>query len=269
MSRPWKRTPLDHPWRSAVVTGASSGIGESFADALARAGVDVVLVARRAERLEALAARLRERDVIVEVLPADLSTTAGRAAVAARLEDDERPIDLLVNCAGLGAATPFHEGDPERYREILEVNVDAVVELSRAVLPSMLHAGRGWILNVSSLGGLAPGPGFAVYSATKAFVCSFSESLHEEYRRRGVVVTAVCPGATRTEFGEGSGADGQDLPGLLWQDPADVVTEGLAALAAGHALRVTGLPNRVAAGVTALVPRIVRRRIAGKVTDQL
>lgn len=261
--------PLVHPWRSAVVTGASSGIGEAFAVALADAGVDVVLVARRVERLESLADRLRAKDVIVEVLAADLASVDGRATVATRLTDDERPIDLLVNCAGLGAATKFHEGDPERYRQIIDVNIDAVVELSQAVLPSMVAAGRGWILNVSSLGGLAPGPGFAVYSATKAFVCSFSESLHEEYRRTGVVVTAVCPGATRTEFGEGSGADGDDLPSLLWQDADEVVAEGLAAVAAGHALRVTGWPNRVAAGATALMPRIARRRIAGKVTDQL
>ena len=259
----------EHPWRAAVVTGASSGIGESFARSLAAGGVDVVLVARRVERLDALADELRSLDVIVEVLAADLSTAAGRADVATRLRAADRPIDLLVNCAGLGAATRFDEGDAERYRQIIEVNVDAVVELSHAVLPSMLHAGRGWILNVSSLGGLAPGPGFAVYSATKAFVCSFSESLHEEYRRTGVVVTAVCPGATRTEFGEGSGADDQDLPALLWQQPDDVVAEGLSALAAGRALRVTGWPNRLAAGATALVPRAARRRIAGKVTDQL
>ncbi len=260
---------MEHPWRSAVVTGASSGIGEAFARSLADAGVDVVLVARRVDRLDALADRLRAKDVIVEVLAADLASVDGRATVADRLSDDERPIDLLVNCAGLGAATKFHEGDPDRYRQIIDVNVDAVVELSHAVLPSMVRTGRGWILNVSSLGGLAPGPGFAVYSATKAFVCSFSESLHEEYRGTGVVVTAVCPGATRTEFGEGSGADGDDLPSLLWQEPEEVVAEGLAAVAAGHALRVTGWPNRLAAGATSLLPRIVRRRIAGKVTDTL
>lgn len=260
---------MQHPWRSAVVTGASSGIGEAFARSLADAGVDVVLVARRVDRLDALADSLREKDVIVEVLAADLASVDGRAIVADRLSDGDRPIDLLVNCAGLGAATKFHEGDPDRYRQIIDVNVDAVVELSHAVLPSMVRTGRGWILNVSSLGGLAPGPGFAVYSATKAFVCSFSESLHEEYRGTGVVVTAVCPGATRTEFGEGSGADSDDLPSLLWQEPEEVVAEGLAAVAAGHALRVTGWPNRLAAGATALLPRIARRRIAGKVTDTL
>lgn len=261
-------TQVSHPWRSALVTGASSGIGEAFVRELAAAGVDLVLVARRIDRLDALAASLGD-GVDVEVIGADLSSAAGRAVVVERLSDRERPIDLLVNNAGLGAATPFHEGDPDRYREIVEVNVDAVVELAHAVLPSMLDRRRGWILNVSSLGGLAPGPGFAVYSATKAFVTSFSESLHEEYRKRGVVSTCVCPGATRTEFGEISGSDGGDVPDLLWQDAADVAREGLAACAAGRAVRVTGWPNRLAAGANALVPRIVRRRVAGMVTDQL
>ncbi len=256
-------------WRSALVTGASSGIGEQFARQIAAAGVDVVLVARRVDRLDALARELRELDVVVEVLPADLSTPAGRAAVAARLADPERPIDLLVNNAGLGVATAFAEGDADRYREIIDINIVAVVELTHAVLPTMLANGRGWVLNVSSLGGLAPGPGFAVYSATKAFVCSFSESLHEECRRRDVVVTAVCPGATRTEFGAISGADDSGLPPMLWQEPGVVVAEALGAAAAGRALRVTGWPNRLTAGLTAMLPRIVRRRLAGMVTDQL
>lgn len=257
------------PWRSALVTGASSGIGEQFATQLAAAGVDVVLVARRVERLDTLARELRALDVVVEVLPADLSTPTGRAAVSSRLADPERPIDLLVNNAGLGAATAFAEGDPDRYREIVDVNIVAVVELTHAVLPAMLANGRGWVINVSSLGGLAPGPGFAVYSATKAFVCSFSESLHEECRNRHVVVTAVCPGATRTEFGETSGADGGGLPPMLWQGPDAVVVDALAAATAGRALRVTGLPNRAAAVLTAMSPRFVRRRVAGMVTDKL
>lgn len=215
---------MEHPWTTALVTGASSGIGAAFARALAEAGVAVVVVARRTDRLDALAAELTG----IEVLAADLATPAGREVVARRLTDPDRPIDLLVNNAGLGAATPFADGDVERYREIVAVNVDAVVELSHAAVGPMLHRGRGWIVNVSSLGGHAPGPGFAVYSATKAFVTSFSESLHEE-----------------------------------------VVAEGLAAAAAGRAVRVTGWPNRATAVVTALMPRIARRRLAAMVTDRL
>lgn len=215
-----------------------------FADHFGPTDVAVVVVARRTDRLDALAAELRSRAPHappLEVLGADLATPAGRDVVARRLADPERPIELLVNNAGLGAATAFAEGDPDRYREMLAVNVEAVVELSHAALGPMLDRGRGWIVNVSSLGGHAPGPGFAVYSATKAFVTSFSESVHEECRRKGVVVTAVCPGATRTEFGEVSGARNDDLPGMLLQTPE----------------------------ATALMPRIARRRLAARVTDRL
>ena len=261
---------LVQPWKSALVTGASSGIGEAFARLIADGGAtSIVLVARRVDRLETLATALQRPGLTVEVLEADLADAAGRAVVAKRLADDAEPIELLVNCAGLGAATGFADGDADRYREIVDVNINAVVELSHAAIAPMLARHRGWILNVSSLGGHAPGPGFAVYSATKAFVTSFSESLHEEYRKAGVVTTAVCPGATRTEFGETSGADGDDLPSLLWQQPIEVAEEGLRATAAGRAVRVTGWPNRVAAGLTSAMPRIARRRIAGMVTDQL
>lgn len=260
---------VSHPWSTALVTGASSGIGEAFCRLLSDGNTDLVLVARRVDRLEELASTLRARGVAVEVLAADLSSTAGREAVAARLSDPDAPVDLLVNCAGLGAATAFRDGDLARYREVIDVNVCAVVELSHAAVQGMGRRGRGWIINVSSLGGHAPGPGFAVYSATKAFVTSFTESLHEEFRGTGVMATAVCPGATITEFGEISGANGDDLPGLLWQEPIDVAHEGLVAAAAGKAVRVTGWPNRVAAGASALLPRAARRRLAGLVTDRL
>ena len=260
---------MEHPWSTALVTGASSGIGEAFAELLAEGSVDVVLVARRADRLEELAAILRSHGGNVEVLVADLGETEGRDRVAERLADRERTIDLLVNCAGIGAATGFGDGDLERYHQIIDVNIGAVVDLAHAAIGPMAKRRRGWIINVSSLGGHAPGPGFAVYSATKAFVTSLSESLHEEYRTTGVVITAVCPGATRTEFGADTGAIDQDLPSLLWQEASEVAQEGLQAAAAGRAVRVTGWPNRLAANFTALVPRIVRRRMAGLVTSKL
>jgi uncharacterized protein len=256
------------PWRSALVTGASSGIGTAIARQLAGAGVSLVLVARRVDRLDQLAAELRPT-VEVEVLAADLADADDRIRVAARVADLDRPIDLLVNCAGLGAAGTFADGDLEDYRQMLAVNVEALVELSHAAVGPMRERGRGWIVNMSSLGGHAPGPRFAVYSATKAFVTSFSEALHEELRRSGVVVTAICPGATRTEFGEVSGADSGDLPDFLWQEADDVAAETLAAAAAGKAVRVTGWPNRLAAGFTAVLPRAANRRIAARVADQL
>lgn len=260
---------MQQPWSTALVTGASSGIGAAFAAQLSEAGVDMVLVARRGDLLEQLATTLVQHGSRIEVLVADLAQPAGRALVADRLADLERPIDLLVNCAGLGLSSAFPDGDPERYRQMIEVNVTAVVELTRAATGPMRDRRRGWVLNVSSLGGHAPGPGVAVYSATKAFVTSLSESIHEELRASGVVVTAVCPGATRTGFGEVSGTNGDDLPGILWQSAEQVAIEGLTAVAAGKAVRVTGVPNRVAAGLTAVLPRAAVRRISGMVTDRL
>ncbi len=260
---------MDHPWTSALVTGASSGIGEAFARALGAAGVDVVLVARREDRLGRLAEALRSPTTTVELLAADLTGSGGRAQVAERLADPDRPIDLLVNCAGIGASGPFADGELDRYREIVDLNIEAVVELTHAAIGPMVERRRGWILNVSSLGGHAPGPNFAVYSASKAFVTSFSESLHEEVRRAGVVVTAVCPGATRTEFGQDTGADASDMPDLLWQDADEVAAEGLAATAAGKAVRVTGGINRLSAALTTVLPRSANRRLSALVTDRL
>lgn len=261
---------MNHPWSSALVTGASSGIGEALARQLGAAGVDVVLVARRAERLDELATTLRSAHGIqAETLTADLTDRVGLDAVAVRLGDVDRPIDLLVNCAGAGASGPFVDGDLDTYRQVLALNVNAVVELTHAALGPMRARRSGWIMNISSLGGHAPGPNFAVYSATKAFVTSFSESLHEEGRRFGVVVTAVCPGATTTEFGELAGSAGEDLPRVLLQSADEVAAEALAATARGRAVRVTGIVNRVSAAFTTVMPRAANRKISAMVTERL
>jgi len=175
----------------------------------------------------------------------------------------------LVNCAGTGASGPFVDGDLERYRQVIDLNITALVELSHAALGPMTTRRRGWVINISSLGGHAPGPGFAVYSASKAFVTSFSESLHEEVRRAGVVVTAICPGATHTEFGEVSGVDDSGLPAMLWQEADEVAAEALAAAAAGKAVRVTGTINRISAALTTVLPRSANRRLSALVTDRL
>ena len=244
---------MEHPWRSALVTGASSGIGAAIARQLGAAGVPLVLVARRTERLEALASELSDPGEVV----------------AADLTDPDRPVDLLVNCAGVGASGPFAEGDFDAYRQVIDLNVTALVELSHAAVTPMRERERGWIMNISSLGGHAPGPGFAVYSATKAFVTSFSESLHEELNSSHVVVTAICPGATHTEFGETGGATGDDLPGFLWQSADQVATEALVATASGKTVRVTGMANRVSAAITTVLPRTANRKIAALVADRL
>jgi len=266
---------MEHPWSSAMVTGASSGIGDAFARTLGQDGVDVVLVARRADRLTRLADELRAATSVarptgpeVEVLAADLTVATDLATVAERLTDPARPVDLLINCAGLGSSGPFIDGDLDRYRQVVALNIEALVELSHAALGPMVERRRGWVVNISSLGGHAPGPGFAVYSASKAFVTSFSESLHEEVRRSGVVVTAVCPGATHTEFGDGP-SDDANVPDLLWQEPDEVAAEGLAAAASGRAVRVTGRINRVSAALTTVLPRSANRRLSALVTDRL
>ena len=252
---------MRHPWSSALVTGASRGIGAAIARELGGAGVPVVAVARRAERLDDLAGAVPG----LEPLAADLTDADDLVRVA----DRARGVDLLVNCAGLGAQGPFADGDLGTYRQVLGLNVDAVVELTHAALGAMVTRRRGWVCNVSSMGGHAPGPMFAVYSATKAFVTSFSESLHEEVRHRGVVVTAVCPGATRTEFGAAAGADDGDLPDLLWQTPEQVAAEALAATARGRAVRVTGTVNRVSSAVTTVLPRYANRKLSALVTSRL
>lgn len=185
-----------YPFGSALVTGASSGIGEAMARLLADAGVPQVIVARRTERLDALAAQYAG----IEVLTADLVTDAGVQLVATRIASTRQPIDLVVNNAGFGTSGPFHETDPDRMVDEIAVNVRALTRLSRAALGAMVPRGNGYLLNVSSVASFQPAPLLAVYAATKAYVTNLTESLHEEVRGTGVRVTALCPGLTRTEF---------------------------------------------------------------------
>jgi len=251
------------PFQSALVTGASSGIGEVMAGMLADAGVSVVAVARRADRLAALA----ERHPGVEVLVADLSTDAGQAAVVDRVVDDARPVELVVNNAGFGTSGAFHELDPERLAEEIEVNVAALTRLSRAALSVMLPRGRGWLLNVSSIASFQPAPHLAVYAATKAYVTSLTESLHEEARGSGVHVTALCPGLTRTEFQSVSNTEhyNRDRPSLAWTSVDDVARTGLADVVANKALSVPGAQYKVISALSNVTPRWIRRRASAQV----
>ena len=170
-----------YPFTSALVTGASSGIGEELTRQLTAAGVPVVVVARREDRLLALADELPG----VEVLVADLNGRRGQDAVCARIGDVDRPIDLVVNNAGFGTSGPFHETDPDRLDEEVGLNVGALTRLSHAALATMVPRRRGWLLNVASVAAYQPGPHLAVYAATKAYVLSLSESLHEEVKGDG------------------------------------------------------------------------------------
>jgi uncharacterized protein len=255
---------VDQPWNSALVTGASSGIGEALARRLAGAGVPTVVVARRRDRLDALAAAFPG----VEVLAADLTTDDGIASVVARLEDPERPIDLLVNNAGFGTSGAFHQLDPARSRDEILLNVVALTRLSQAALPGMVGRGRGWVLNVSSVASFQAAPNLAVYAATKAYVTSLSEATHEELRSTGVKVTALCPGLTRTEFQEVSGGEGltEKLPDFAWMTADEVAETGLRDAAKGVVVSVPGLANKAMVSTSSLLPRMLTRRIAGLVT---
>jgi len=250
-------------YRSALVTGASSGIGASCARLLAAGGTDLVVVARRRDRLDDVAARLAdEHKVNVEVLAADLTDPLACAAVEARLADSARPVELLVNNAGFGAAGLFAGLPVRRAESQIKLNVVALVRLAHAVLPVMLERGHGGILNVSSMAGFVLSPGSATYAATKAFVTSFSESLHAEVRGRGVHVTALCPGFTRTEFHAASDAAGSGISGFAWLDSDDVARAGLRGVAAGRALCIPGAQYKAAAQLARIAPRALVRGAA-------
>jgi short-subunit dehydrogenase len=253
-------------WPVALVTGASSGIGRAIAVQLAAAGSDLIIVARRKDRLDALAEELRARHgVDVEVLVADVTVPAQLANVEDRLRAGEPPVDLLVNNAGAGGQGPFAEIDLDRHDTLVRLNVLAPVRLTHAALDRMLPRGRGGVLNVSSIAGLQPLPNVATYAATKAYLSSFSHALHEEVRHRGVSVTVLLPGFTRTEFHEAGGINRTVVPGLAWMSSEAVARGGLRAVGRGRAQCVPGLGYRVAAAVSGVTPWALSRRVLGAV----
>ena len=246
------------PFRRALVTGASSGIGEAFAVQLATAGVPVVAVARRGDRLDGLA----HRHAVIEPLVADLTTAEGVAAVCARIASGD--IDLVVNNAGFGTSGSFVELDVDRLHREIELNVVALTRISHAALAALVPMQRGWLLNVSSVAGFQPAPGLAVYAATKSFVTSLTEALHEEVRSSGVQVCALCPGLTRTEFQSVSSAGDRSssFPAFAWK-PAEFMAErALSDLLAGRALSIPGLFNRLLVAGSSALPRSVVRRVS-------
>jgi uncharacterized protein len=249
------------PYTSALVTGASSGIGEAMVHLLAQAGVAQVLVARRKDRLDELAALYGN----IEVLAADLNTAKGVAAVVKRIADATRPIDLVVNNAGFGTSGSFHTLDPDRLADEINLNVTALTRLSHAALSVMVPRGRGWLLNVSSVASFQPAPDLAVYAATKAYVTSLSEALHEETRGTGVKVTALCPGLTKTEFQSVSNTDSYatEFPGFMWTTAESVAAAGLRDVAKGRALSVPGALYKGLSTMTGVTPRGLTRRLSG------
>lgn len=254
---------MSYPFRTALVTGASSGIGEVMAGMLADDGVSTVVVARRRDRLDDLAAR---HDGI-EVLSADLMTPEGQAAVADRITSPDAPIDLVVNNAGFGTSGAFAELDADRLAGEIELNIAALTRLSHAALSTMIPRGRGWLLNVSSIASFQAAPRLAVYAATKAYVTSLTESLHEETRGTGVKVTALCPGLTRTEFQRVSNSEhyADKFPGLVWTTAEQVARTGLDDVARGRALSVPGLLYKGVVTAGGVTPRGLARRLSGLV----
>jgi short-subunit dehydrogenase len=246
-------------WRSALVTGASSGIGEAFVRRLAADNVATVVVARRVDRLEALAASLPG----IEVMAGDLTSDDGLARVEARLASIDQPIDLLINNAGFGTSGHFAAIDAQRSEREIRLNVLALTRLSRAALPGMIERRRGWVLNVSSVVAFGALPTLAVYAATKAYVTSFTEALHEELRGSGVVATVLHPGLTRTEFSSVSSGEetSTSARSFVTMDADEVAAVGLHAVAAGRASVAAGWPNKAIVGLSPLVPRAIVRRV--------
>ena len=254
----------------ALVTGASSGIGRAFALTLAAGGTDVVLVARRRERLEALASEVESsHGTRAEILVADLADEQQLRAVERCVADDARPIDVVVNCAGFGTHGRFAELPVEREEEEILVNVLAPVRLTRAALPGMIERGRGGIVNVSSIAAIQPLPHWATYGATKAYLTSFSQAVHEEVRHQGVTVLALMPGFTRSEFQDRSGSGTRRLPGFVWMAPDDVARSALDALGRGRATFVPGLGYRVFTAVSRVSPWGLARRVVHRAGSRL
>jgi short-subunit dehydrogenase len=252
-----------YPFASALITGASSGIGEAMVQLLGEAGVPMVIVARRADRLNELAGRYAD----VEVLVADLTTARGLAAVVRRVTDSDRPIDLVVNNAGFGTSGDFHTSAADRLGDEIALNVGALTQISRAALGVMVPLGRGYLLNVSSVASFQPAPKLAVYAATKAYVTSLTESLHEEVRGTGVHVTALCPGLTRTEFQSVSNTDSYSgqFPSFLWMSATEVAETALRDVSNGQALSVPGALYKAMVATSSVTPRGLARRVAGLV----
>ena len=244
-----------------LITGASAGLGAEFARQLATRGQRLVLAARRTDRLEALARELGNARAVT----ADLSAPDGATKLLADIAAAGEHVDLLINNAGFGLAGRFAELDATRQREMIDLNIGALTDLCRAVAPAMIARKAGGILNVASTAAFQAGPGMAVYFATKAYVLSLTEALHEELKPHGIKVSALCPGPTRTEFGKVAGfGDGGGLDRLAMDSPA-VVAAAIAGLDKNKAVVVTGLINKIGAASTRFLPRPLLRKIAGSI----
>ena len=246
-----------------LITGASAGLGADFARQCSARGERLVLVARRRDKLEALTKELGNARAVV----LDLGQPGAAAALIADLAANGEQVGTLINNAGFGLWGKFAALDGPRQRAMIDLNCGTLVALTHAVLPGMIERKEGAILNIASTAAFQPGPGMAVYFATKAFVLSFSEALHEEVAKAGVRVTALCPGPTRTEFGDVAGFKGNGGFDKISARSEDVVAMGLKALDQGKAVAIPGLFNKVGAQAHRLLPRALLRKVTAAIKD--
>ena len=260
--------PPPQPDSTALVTGASSGIGEQIARGLARRGHGVTLVARREDRLTALAEELaRAHDVRAEVIGADLAEPAARDALAAKVGELGLDVEVLVNNAGYGGFGAFAEQEREREIGMIRLNIEALVDLEARFLPGMVGRDRGAVINIASTASFQPIPDNATYAATKAFVLSHGEAVHEELRGSGVALTTVCPGPVKTEFADVAGLGGAEdrTPDFVWLTPDQVARAAIEGAEKNKRVVVPGALNRA----TSLVGQHSPRAIALPLTKNL
>jgi uncharacterized protein len=257
---------------TALVTGASSGIGAAIARELASHGYAVALAARREERLQSLATELAtEHSVAAEAISCDVSDAAERERLAEELRGRGRAVEVLVNNAGFGHQADFARSPRERMTEMVRVNCEAVVDLTSLFLAGMVERGRGSVINIASTASFQPLPGSAVYAATKAFVLSFSEAVRTELRGSGVGVTAVCPGPVRTEFTDVAGMGGVEdrTPGAAWMSAEDIARHAVDGAARDKRVVVPGTINRATALAGQHSPRAVALPLISRIWRNL
>jgi short-subunit dehydrogenase len=253
--------------RTALVTGASSGIGKAFAELLAAQGYAVILTARRADRLDALAAELHAKhQVATHTIAADLAQPDASQKIVAELATRGLTVDVLVNNAGYGQPGSYDRVAWNEHERFMQVMVTAVLDLTYRLLPGMLERGWGRIINVASVAGMVPSPaGHTLYGASKAFLIRFSEALSAENSPKGVNVTAVCPGFTWSEFHDVTGTRDKmnEMPSFLWLKADAVAQEGYDAVMKGHSVVVNGAIYRFLVWFTGALPRSLSRVVSG------
>jgi len=252
-----------------LITGASAGIGREFSHIFAEHGHNLVLIARKEDRLTALASELaKKHSVKTMVLAKDLGMPGSAQEVFAELQRQNIPVSILINNAGFGTRGAFAKGDLKNFREMIELNITSLVQLTHLFVQPMMKAGRGRILNVSSTAAFQPGPLMAIYYATKSFVSSFSYALGEELIGSGVTVTTLCPGPTKTEFGARAGTVGHERVQRSWTMEARPVAEaGYKALMSGKKVKIPGAVNWIGARLTRIAPKKLASSIARKVIE--